>query len=1232
MEQMASKSGFIAARIVRVAVKAILFVVVMVVVTCALLYFIFFRDARLKPRLENEISHVLGLPVSIGTVETMWPGAPVLHLHSLRIDSSNGKALLEANDAWVILNITSLLRRIVKVTGIKLKGGTIFLTRYADGSWNVTPLWPRAPDSQQLTATEIRLEDSRLEIEDDTRARHTVPSLGIKLLHLSPSLSGKPNLTISGNIGNGSFQVDGTLAPSLLAANASSADDSKFELDISEFDLSQLNSLLTPDAGPAGTLTGSIDARLKLTLRKPFHFKGSGFITLTDATWTGPRPSAQHDAPVTEVSGRLGFRVSGDLEELRFRALYGELNGVEAQTHGTLSGWRTSTPDVDFHVETEDFDLKEAIASIEDWLPAALRTQTDWLGGDVRFTGDIRGTFPRLQAYGNLDLVDVYYTPPQPELRWAEARGRLSIAPGSVRIHSITAKHVLGQAQVAGQVVGSAMDLSAHFAQADLSKLRPWLLAQPYWSVPPELSRIQNLQGNSEIDVKLQGNLTRLQPTASIRLKKAQLNYEGLGIPLRDLDGRLNYEPGTLKVTDLQGLLDRSRISVQGVFSLKDETLVAEALQISSPNFTFDLLPKLASFAPLSGLFHSELYNRVRDLSGAARVDLDYKNNVLRLSTRLDNVGFRLSDAATQFSGIAGRLRLENGTVYMEEISGNAGYSSFKVSGRASGPDFESGVYNVAVESRLVFPEAQALLPPWSGWSKLAIVGPVPVQVRLDGSLRDGLAAKGMFVLNEGTDFGFGSLFHKGPFQVAKVAFDAALSNRLITLSDAAVDLDGMPLKVTGQIWDFAGPAGRMDLYVKSPQRYRFDALAALFEPLSRLGARGEVGVDLHVSGPLQKPNVAGDLSLSGVSIPLSGVEIAGATGALHFSNGDIRSDNLALIIGGTPTTVSAKLHHGSPLSGSIRFDRLNLDALVPAILNRASAAGGWQDLLKRQPFSLNLSVGSLQYKQVPLDHVSTQVSTDDAGLHFHDVAFGALGGRLNGDVNLKPASEEFSLNVALSGVPVERLSSEILHRPPALSGNLSVRASLTGRGFKWDTLSRTLRGSGHFEVFNGKLEQANLPQRILTMAVMLHEGPFGFNFYRVFQTIDPPEFKWFHTWNGDFTVETGAVQLKESVFTSDVLDLVTSGRILLENGKLEGEATGRMPEVSPGLGHVGRFLSHMSVRGFTRGLKSIVTGHFPWRESHEHAHRFAFTLKGDAVGPKSIDHFRFLDAWYNIW
>jgi AsmA protein len=317
---------------------------------------------------------------------------------------------------------------------------------------------------------------------------------------------------------------------------------------------------------------------------------------------------------------------------------------------------------------------------------------------------------------------------------------------------------------------------------------------------------------------------------------------------------------------------------------------------------------------------------------------------------------------------------------------------------------------------------------------------------------------------------------------------------------------------------------------------------AGISGKVQKLSPTGEFTVKVRLAGGIKTPFAmlqAGEIQLQEIRLATGRLPTT-LSGALLLSGGSLSSRDLAIDLGKNRLSLQLKT---SPLdkkplgielsasSGAIDLD----SGATPGKGEKGARHPAPSEAKEAGPLNLPLTaggsvrIGALKYHGLTISGLSLRYRLENNNLSVDELKGSVAGGAFADStrVNLAVPGFSYTTRLLLSGVQVDRLANAFAPKASgSVTGILSARAELSGRGTIPAAMKRNLTGSGDFAIKNGKLSGSGF---VSTLA-----GFLGSEELRVVR---------FSTFNGTYRVGGEQVMLDADLDGSD-LKMKAKGRI----------------------------------------------------------------------------------------
>ncbi len=225
---------------------------------------------------------------------------------------------------------------------------------------------------------------------------------------------------------------------------------------------------------------------------------------------------------------------------------------------------------------------------------------------------------------------------------------------------------------------------------------------------------------------------------------------------------------------------------------------------------------------------------------------------------------------------------------------------------------------------------------------------------------------------------------------------------------------------------------------------------------------------------------------------------VPGGPGRLHVARGDLR-------VGETAVTITGEISDLARPAGelALKAGALDLDALLAFA---SDFSGGAQGPIPRaaaptargqalapdgstgMDIVLSIDADRATLGGLALDGLSARARMTPAGVALDPITFGVFAGRYAGSLAFKPASRSaFDFDATLDGVDTSAVVAFFGH-PGLVTGRLSARLNLAGRGTTADAVLGTAHGTARVDITDGTVHNLGL-LRAVVLATSMRES-----------------------------------------------------------------------------------------------------------------------------------------------
>jgi AsmA protein len=418
------------------------------------------------------------------------------------------------------------------------------------------------------------------------------------------------------------------------------------------------------------------------------------------------------------------------------------------------------------------------------------------------------------------------------------------------------------------------------------------------------------------------------------------------------------------------------------------------------------------------------------------------------------------------------------------------------------------------------------------------------------------------------------------PVRVNEIAL--TLTPDTIRSNDFAATTGSTTVNVNFALSNYSGKNSSINAALRAPNARIGEiismAKAAGVSAADGISGDGTLSLDVHAQGPTKNMSA---LSFAGTGkISNATLKLPSLTKPVQIHNSDIRFSqnsatlqNVSATLGQTNAngTLTLKNFDAPQVQFTLNADKVNVAELqqmfnaTPAQPNkRAALDHGFWDLIPKaeaqQPVAANspslltkmtgggaVSVGSIQYDQLLLNNVHTNVALDHGLIKMNPVTADLYNGKENGSIiiDMRPVQPVYTVNLKTEKVDANKLISSVSDLKQTLYGLLSSNVNASFSSTSAESIARSLNGSMALNLTNGKLMNLDLLHELSTVGKFV-----GSNFG------PPKNFTNLVQLTGNFDVKNGVAQTNNLHAVIDGGTLAAAGLVNLADQSLNLHVT----------------------------------------------------------------------------
>ena len=982
------------------------------------------------------------------------------------------------------------------------------------------------------------------------------------------------------------------------------------------------------------------------------------------------------DFKTASLEGLVGLST----DEIRFTKLNGELASTHFELDGRVYSLHTRMPRLETAISTSEFEIVDPLRSLID-------VELDEFGRRI-FAGLTGIAHAHLIWTGRLDaptfdwradLKKGQYRNDRYEFQLKDIVSTMRSVGKKIQIDSLGAQFFNSPVQASGWVdENDRMNMKLSLPAIPFGKIYPYLKqlrSEGYLAFAGWLDRVPALSGRGHAELLVTGDLDHPEVAGSVSMAGARIQLAGLSFPVENVEGQValknrivcghKFYHRAVCADQISGSLGDSPFELEAALDPKELSLLS--LHFRSPSMNLRRYDELTSSRWIDRV-ELPIVGQIKEADGVADIQLDYPAGgvppaapislpgaqvsgqdgvadpeddsiVLKEAGRLPGFSLQmrnlrngsvvLSNVALPLKGFSGALIYSGDRLRFRHLEGSLGDSSLSLDGGIEQLNELGERWDLKVQMNAAFPQMSSMLP--AAWkNQVAAEGQFPVTISIVGERNEQREVRAEVHFPESAQLRLASSFEKPAGTSSHLSLAGIWKNQVFSINEGNLKLGELPLAVHGTL-DFSEPSGvemaltaAMDHFAPVTTLLKFVKLPPT--PLSV--RRGSASGSVTLTGNPSDPQVSSTLRLADVSVDGMPWGPTSLTGDLTVGTEGVSARDFLAIVNKLPMRVTGTLNLKGPQPAlTAEVNNLNLDALVTTLARMSPGAEAPPSVAAGKVMTIDVRAPSGVFFHQPIKRFVARGTWDAAVIQIDPLEVAAGGSTSTATITWNSQTNEEHLKFESRDVPMGPFLDEVLDIQIPVEGKLTVQGDLTSRNGDPQNLLASLGGMAHFDAAEGTLHYAGLPQRLLSMATLVHEGLFGFNLGRIFQTIDPPQFKRFNSWSADVTFSPdGFAHLERSDFKSELFDLTATGTVNTRTEDMIINVKGSLPEIPRSSNLLAQIFGRISIRDIYRNVADftlLIVGQR--KRIKPRRYNFEFKLTGNLEGIKSIEDFRFV-------
>ena len=416
------------------------------------------------------------------------------------------------------------------------------------------------------------------------------------------------------------------------------------------------------------------------------------------------------------------------------------------------------------------------------------------------------------------------------------------------------------------------------------------------------------------------------------------------------------------------------------------------------------------------------------------------------------------------------------------------------------------------------------------------------------------------------------------PVKVNEMAM--TLTSDSVRSNEFAATTGSTTVNVSFALSHYRAPNGSISATLRAPNARIGEILniakAAGVSAVDGISGDGALSLDVKAQGPTKNLSAlnfdgTGKISNATLTVPSLTKPLQIKNSDIRFSQNSASLGNLAVTVGQTNASgaLTLKNFEAPEVQFTLNADKVNvvelrqIFAATPA--QPAKHAGFWQLVpeanaqatngqMKTEPSMLSkmtgggtLTVGLIQYDDLLLNNVHSNVTLDHGLIKMNPVTADLYNGKENGTItiDMRPAQPVYAVNLKTDKVDANKLISSVSDVKQTLYGQLASNVNASFSTSSASTIARNLNGNMAIDLSNGRLMNIDLLHELATVGKFAGNG-FG----------PPKNFTDLAQLTGNFDVKNGLAQTNNLKAVIDGGTLAAAGLVNLADQTLNLHVT----------------------------------------------------------------------------
>lgn len=634
--------------------------------------------------------------------------------------------------------------------------------------------------------------------------------------------------------------------------------------------------------------------------------------------------------------------------------------------------------------------------------------------------------------------------------------------------------------------------------------------------------------------------------------------------PIKTYGGEFNIRNGILQTNTFKGLFNNNPYKLSFVGTDIYNNMKIKDAEFYMDNFDISSINNIKNQIALPAIVQKQ-FDYIENLNGKIDINGHIKDGQIYSDTNLDNIGFIYKPLNARVEILNGKANMQGGTLYLGNINSIIASMPVYLNGSISNI-FSNPNLNLYTTGKLTQKFLDRIYNDNSVYP-VKIKGDVKFNSRFKGTL-DKLKTHSNLYIGENSSIYYMGATLSGALTGA-VENDDIATNPLSITADAVYTPNSIQVNslkydqiISSQnkktsVQNQLNASGTLKLLKNNLigfNNFRIKTTeptnARIFNILLKKPTikQGLFTSDLIINGTSLAPNIIGKLNISSIDIPFYDTTIRDID--LDFQKDYIILNSRGAILTNDLSLIAKIVNNPNPPiiieNISIDTDALDLNLVMSKIdeinTDRLKSKQLKSETTAISPEQLIIKDGQINAEKIIIKKAqATKFNSkfhlgQDKIFDIDNYSFNIANGTIDGQISSNLSNMEMNATMNIKDADAQIISENFFDMPGQMYGLVTGDLNAACTGSTSLECLKTLSGSGHFDVINGRMPKLGSLEYLLKAANLVTGGVTGLSINSIIDLITPLK-------TGNFDKISGDVKVNNGVATN--IDIYSSGKEL---------------------------------------------------------------------------------------